>query len=86
MGQLFRTLGELARCDGILIVICKDCGRGGIKNACDIRNSGIPHRYIDSLRYRCTDCGSRATLAYPYIPATHAVLERAVHGELDLID
>lgn len=84
MANLFRTLGELARCKGILIVHCRDCGRGAIKDAADLAHSGVPERHIDSLRYKCAACGSRRTLAYPYLPATHEALERAVHGELEL--
>lgn len=82
MGNLFRTIGELARCDGILIVGCRDCGRGAIKNAFEVRNLGMPERDIDSLRFKCSACGSRRTLSYAYLPATHEALDKAVNGEL----
>jgi len=85
MGNLFKTIGELARADGFLIVSCRRCKRSAVKDPWEIKNSGIPERYIDSLRFKCR-CGSRDTLSYACLPATHEALEKAINGELDFMD
>lgn len=82
MGDLFRTIGELVRCDGVLIIACRECGRGAVKNAYEVRNLGIPDRYIDGLRFKCSGCGSRKTFSYAYLPATHTSLDKALNGDL----
>jgi hypothetical protein len=81
--NLFKTVGQLTRSKGILVISCKECEHGAIKSAHKIRYGLEKERYIDSLRFKCTQCGSRNTLSFAYIPATSEAIETVINFELD---
>ena len=60
MTGTIRNLGKAARHDMIVTVSCRTCRREAMFRAFDLMTLLGPNREIESLRFRCRDCGSRA--------------------------
>ena len=85
MVDLCNTVEELARCDGILVIICQECGHGGLQPGHIVAYfHGKGKRRIDALRYKCGKCGSKKTFAKAYIPATHDAVSKIVQDEMEV--
>ena len=83
MVDMLKRVGELVRCDGVLIIGCLSCGHHSVMRAVDVLYRVSQDRYIDSLRFRCGQCKRRDTLARSYIPVTRQALETVINAELD---
>ena len=84
MDWLCKTIGRLAQCDGFMLVVCRKCKRMSIRNPRDPGIIGLYERDLASLRYKCSECGERAGMVTPLIPATSTALAKVINGELDL--